>query len=138
MHQANLTSYYQDEDCTLSVFSIVGKKDPIFYSIERPWQGNEPFTSCIPAGRYDVVPFKSPKHGKVYEVKNVLARTFIEFHIANRVSELLGCIALGTSAGYMIEPMNGKLVKAVTSSGQALHQMKQEFNYEPFELNVLR
>jgi hypothetical protein len=33
----------------------------IAYSVEQTWRDNQPFVSCIPAGRYEVVPYESKK-----------------------------------------------------------------------------
>lgn len=64
------------------------------YSLERPWKDNKPNISCIPEGEYVVDRDTTGRH-QWYSVRNVEGRTFIEIHIANRVSELQGCIALG-------------------------------------------
>lgn len=51
--------------------------------------------SAIPRGRYEVELYNSPKHGMVPLLKNVPGFKYIEIHKANRVEELLGCIAVG-------------------------------------------
>jgi len=80
------------------------------YTIERAWDGNKPYVSCIPEGSYFIQRFNSPKFGKVYAVygetvsvtPNVnFARSAILIHPANVASDLQGCIGLGDSLGYV-------------------------------------
>ena len=87
------------------------------YTIERPWLNNDPETSCVPDGTFDLVPYYSNKHQSwtwclhnaslgiwttpdmipVYAEKN--GRSTIEIHSANFAHELLGCIAPGLAHG---------------------------------------
>lgn len=64
-------------------------------TLELPYKDNQEDISCIPTGKYILEKYDSPKHGWIWRFKNVEGRTFIEIHIANEVSELLGCIAVG-------------------------------------------
>lgn len=77
-------------------------------TMELPWLDNRPRVSCIPPGRYQLVPWASkrfPAHfalvgpgvGLVPAPK--LARSSILIHAANRPAELRGCIALGRLVG---------------------------------------
>lgn len=94
-------------------------------SLELPWLNNEVRVSCIPFGLYEVKKRHShlitrltrnmhTPYTEGYEVMNVENRSNILFHQANRVSELLGCIAMGTAAFE-----NG--VPVVWSSYKAFH-----------------
>ena len=74
---------------------------PFAVSIERPWDNNKPFFSCIPFGVYTCKLIHSPKFGTVFEVIDVPGRTKILIHAANRAEELQGCIAPGTSYGIL-------------------------------------
>jgi hypothetical protein len=63
------------------------------FTLERPRKGEHP---CIPAGKYDVILTPSPHlHYVTPELLNVPKRSHIRIHIANKPSELLGCIAVG-------------------------------------------
>ncbi len=76
-------------------------------TIELPWKDNQRDISCIPVGRYDVIPYNSPLHGSVFLVKAVPDRGSIEFHILNWAGDAAlgyrtdseGCIGVGTSIG---------------------------------------
>ncbi|HEG4440073.1 DUF5675 family protein [Vibrio gazogenes] len=79
-------------------------------AIERPWKNNAPGISCIPEGTYDLIPHNSPKFGSCYALEapelgvtifGPSLRTHILIHPANRVSELEGCIALGSDFGVV-------------------------------------
>lgn len=69
--------------------------------MELPWRGNETNISCIPEGDYVCARVKNrtTMGGKLipetFEVKNVLGRSGILFHIGNTVKDLRGCIAIG-------------------------------------------
>ena len=78
--------YITHDDC-------VQTDDLICHTMELPWNNNIAFISCIPAGLYDIEMVISPTHGNVYKVKDVIGRTHILFHIANKPSQLEGCIA---------------------------------------------
>jgi hypothetical protein len=71
--------------------------DTEFWTIENPWQDNEPNVSCIPEGSYEMERYDSPSHGKnTWQLVGVLNRTYIQIHVANYASNVLGCIGLGT------------------------------------------
>lgn len=90
------------------------------FTLERPWVPNHPApcgrkgVSCIPPGRYRLVPHNSEAHPHTVALVNPdlwvyhfdedvpshqrgLARTVVLIHPANFVSELRGCIAPGWS-----------------------------------------
>ena len=70
------------------------------YTVERPWKNNTPFVSCIPAGAYTLKRgWFNKKDYEVFVVLDVPGRTYIKIHIANKATELLGCIAPGTRLG---------------------------------------
>jgi hypothetical protein len=87
-------------NCTVGKLYV----DGVFlcYTIEKPWEGNQPMISCIPAGTYELNPCVSPKFGNTYCLENIgldvslcgcTNRTHILIHKANMESQLLGCIA---------------------------------------------
>lgn len=126
-------TYYND--ATFGQLQIEGKDNPVFFTIENPWLENKQFESCIPEGRYSVVPYSSDKFQDVYEIKNVKGRSNILIHVANWQSQLDGCIAVGSSQGYMLQ--GGELKKAVTSSREALESLKRELSYPTsFQLDI--
>ena len=65
------------------------------FTLERPWQNNRPFVSCIPEGNYGLRRFDGSKWKGVLEVEDVFGRTAILIHPANQPVELAGCIAPG-------------------------------------------
>lgn len=84
------------------------------YTVERPWRDNEPFVSCIPDGRYIVEHMEGlKKPGAEWQLVHVPQRTAIEFHVANTIDDLAGCIGLGSALGFV----SGKW--AVTNSTTA-------------------
>lgn len=85
------------------------------YTLERPWivnpagPGGLPEKSCIPDGLYDLIPHTGPKFVNVFAMQNPELGVYVDalpdgqqwgrtsclVHPANRVSELLGCTAVG-------------------------------------------
>ena len=124
-------TYFENE--TIGVLYMVGKEDPIWFTMEKPWLDNEPFKSCIPEGKYTVVPYSSPKYPDVWEVTNVVDRSKILIHKGNWEHDLKGCIAVGLASGYI--RYGDSLKKAVSSSGSALREMKNNIGY-PNEFNL--
>tara|TARA_R110000823_G_C15501102_1_gene453192 strand:+ start:106 stop:501 length:396 start_codon:yes stop_codon:yes gene_type:complete len=81
-------------ECTIGRLYL--DKEPLYYTIERPWENNTPFVSCIPAGRYPVARVDSPSYGKdTWLIDQVPDRTHILFHVANVAHNVQGCIGLG-------------------------------------------
>lgn len=72
-------------------------QDPIvtIKTIELPWKDNARCISCIPEGRYVCTPRESDKFGKHFHIRDVPDRSWILFHVANYISDLEGCIAVG-------------------------------------------
>lgn len=77
-------------------------------TVERPWQNNEPDTSCIPPGRYQLEPHSSTAHPDtwalvnhelgVYHYADPQAKRFaILIHPANYMQDVQGCIGPGKS-----------------------------------------
>ncbi len=78
------------------------------HTVELPWRNNEPYVSCIPAGTYllkKTMFYKPQRFGRkaypCYQVLDVPGRTYIKFHRANTIRDLLGCIGQGDSWGRM-------------------------------------
>ena len=91
------------------------------FTIERPWiatdPGGKPFESCVPAGRYELVPYVrgngdavralvNPGLGVYFRKRdrpNGVGRYKILIHAGNWVTDVVGCIAPGygrTAAHY--------------------------------------
>lgn len=70
----------------------------IGFALERPWMGgaNIPDKSCILPGDYKAEKYYSVNNKcDVPLLQEVPGRVLVEFHIANHVNQLLGCIAGG-------------------------------------------
>jgi hypothetical protein len=104
---------------------------------ELPWHDNEKGKSCIPAGTYPCIWHNSPSKGWVYMLQNTSPRDNILIHIANYCgavpeyhSDLLGCIGLGESIGYL----GGQ--RALLQSGVAVNQFVDKMKKQPFTLTI--
>ena len=72
------------------------------FTVERPWEYNEPFESCIPEGEYVMKRSQYHRGGyATYEVVDVPGRSLIKVHIANTMLDVLGCIGVGRALGFV-------------------------------------
>lgn len=90
--------------------------------MEREWAGNAPRVSCIPAGRYQLVPWTSKKFPRARALIGEgvglvpgpgIIRSAILVHAANHPLQLLGCVALGLD--YIAPGRLGRSRLAVTA-----------------------
>ncbi len=68
---------------------------PLCLTCELPWRDNKTGVSCIPAEIYPVTRWTSPSKGEVFKLLNTTPREDILIHVANKPTELRGCIAVG-------------------------------------------
>jgi hypothetical protein len=115
MRHYTIKRYYTPQ----GTFGDLSKEDgsKLCHTVERPHASFSSDHPCIPEGTYIAERYQSPNpnHGLVWLLKEVPDRTFIEFHIANWPSELLGCIAPGLRWGCD----SGTLQWGVLESGDA-------------------
>ena len=106
-------AYLPDGSATFGRLEVNGLT---LFTLEPPWQDNEPRLSCIPEGIYPLQLRESPivrrtSRGEFFEgweVANVPGRTFIMFHVGNWVKDTEGCILVGERFAW--EPANGPMV----------------------------
>ena len=107
--------------------AIVGAGEILCLSLELPWRDNQTNVSCIPCGQYKlrrrVNWFNAERYGHTYEVDAVFGRTGILIHPANAPSELLGCIAPGSTIGDVT--IGGARQRGVKSSGVAFSRLME-------------
>lgn len=86
----------QDDTQTVGNILILGAGQIQQYcSLELPWRNNQPFESCIPAGKYRAIKYVHPKRKNSLVLFDVPGRTDIMMHVANFSKQLSGCIAPG-------------------------------------------
>lgn len=116
-----------------------------FHSLELPWRDNRHGLSCIPPGTYTCKWVKSPKHGECYLVTGVPGRSAIEIHAANYAgdvekgyrSDLLGCIALGTTVGPLEIPGPLHEQLCVLNSRVAIGEFEAKLAKADFQLTIV-
>lgn len=119
---AKLTRYYSSS----SVWGELNFPGKTLYTVERAWEDNAPFISCIPEGIYQVSKHQSPKFGECFILEGDTVgrfeddgkeRSHILIHAANFSHQLQGCIAPGNA----ITSINGE--SGANSSKPALNWM---------------
>lgn len=75
-----------------------------WYTVERPWLGNQHIISCIPLGTYRVSKYLSPHLGYEVWLLEVSGRDKIEVHIADYPTDVEGCIGIGRYLGPSYKP----------------------------------
>lgn len=124
------------KECTFGIW-LDDKGLPIgIKSIELPWKNNKLRESCIPAGVYECVPFKSPSKGEVWLLKDTAPRSMIEIHVANFTTDILGCIAPGLDI-VSLKDKKGVTRPAVSNSAKAMQKLKDMTNYGKFRLIIV-
>ena len=105
----------QREDCGDALGTpgalTLSKGDELLYqcrTLELPWRDNERCVSCVPTGRYRLMPRKVGKyyerasqrwlHQFALEIENVEGRSHCLVHWGNFLSNTLGCVLVGCSA----------------------------------------
>ena len=107
--------YYKD--CTISRVTGFGMQ---FMMLELPWLDNKPNISCIPEGLHDVKKRMSPSKGyEVIEYVNIKGRTYIQIHIGNFTSQILGCQLTGDG----VKDVNGDGILDVTNSEKVFNEL---------------
>lgn len=114
---------------TLGVLTGKGIK---LVTMELRWFNNMPQHSCIPEGKYVVLPRTSPKYGKHFHIQDVPNRDLILVHAANFSSELKGCIGAAKAFG----DINSDGIMDVTSSKAAMKILLDKFP-KGFELLII-
>ena len=100
-----LTRYESTSDGAFGILEVRGK---VYHTVEKPWDNNQPFKSCIPAGEYTLVPHSSLKYGEVLCMVNEeigvthwqdvnSKRYACLIHPANYAKDVEGCVGLGRS-----------------------------------------
>lgn len=92
--EISISRIYQP-DCTLGIMNH--RSGFRCCSLELPWLNNQKNISCVPAGIYECFKRHSNNNGDVFELRNVINRTFIQCHSANFTRQIKGCIIVGDS-----------------------------------------
>ena len=133
MKIVTLTRLSSAGDRTLGVMHIYSdlQEQARFCTLELPWKDNNRRVSCIPAGKYKMVPEKHAKFGKSFRISGVGSRDGIMIHRGNYTKDTTGCIL----AGMRFADLDGDGWFDIAQSTQALDYMYQ-FIIEEAELHI--
>lgn len=131
MKQAKLFRTKDDQTQTIGYITCEDFKAD---TLELPFINNTPMISCVPAGIYPVKWTYSQRHGKyMYQIIDVPYRTGIRFDVANKASQLKGCVAIGNE--YRDIDGNGQL--DILNSQTTNDAFNAFFNKEDFQLTII-
>jgi hypothetical protein len=100
----------------MGTYGILGWNGlPLCVTLEDPPLGNQRRISCIPAGKYTVVPHSGQKFKDVWRLEDVPGRDGILIHIGNSIADTEGCILVGLGIGS----------PGITNSGLAMTRLKE-------------
>lgn len=88
---------YTSEQCTSGYLAINGEIKA--YTLELPWQGNEPEISSIPSGEYSANLRYDHSDKWRIELRDVPGRTVVQIHTGNLPADSIGCILIGQELG---------------------------------------
>lgn len=100
-------------------------------TLELPWRDNNFQVSCIPNGKYKVVPRWSQKFKSHFHILDVPKRDHILFHAGNYFKDILGCVLVGDS----LRDINGDGFKDVLNSKTTLKRIL-ELAPKGFQLEI--
>lgn len=114
----------------------------VLWTVEPPWvehdrPGGKPFTSCVPDGKYDFLPFTRPDGTEVFAMVNPALGVYLLeddrkddedrylclWHRANFARQVVGCAAPGLSRVYHENQV------MVTSSRKAMDRLRDEVQF---------
>ena len=124
-----------DDKQTLGALTIYCGTDKVFSckTLEPAWADNKPFTSCIPKGRYSVIPRHSGTYGNHFHVTHVDGRDLILIHYGNFHRDTEGCICVGRD----FHDVNNDGYLDVTSSRATMRALNNAITVNKFNLTVV-
>ena len=141
MRVATLTRIESSDHGTLGRLTAPGL-DRIWV-MEPPWRDNRRGESCIPNGRYVVVPHHSPRYGRCLLVTGTGPRTHILVHPGNLGGDralglhthTLGCQLPGLREGWLV--VRGRRQRAVLASRTAWRRLMTWADDRPYTLEIV-
>ena len=128
MERIKIVRYFLTDRVTIG--GGIANDSFLFNTVELPWKNNERRVSCIPAGTYKVIKHKSPKFGECLWIQDVPGRSEILIHVANKSSELLGCIGVGSAINDIDDDETPDVINSKSTLKQLVALMPDEFELE--------
>ena len=108
---------HSDGTCTSGYLAVNGSITA--YTLELPWQGNEPLISSIPSGLYDgTLRYDHTDQWRI-ELVGVPGRGNVQIHTGNGPDQTEGCILVGLKLGIDL--------RSVQDSKAAYRKLKNAF-----------
>ncbi|MDD5343445.1 MAG: DUF5675 family protein [Smithella sp.] len=102
-------------------------RTPLCDSLELPWLQNKQNISCIPGNRTYICKYNLEKNR--FEILNVPDRTDVQIHIGNQLSEIKGCILVGTITDWKLP--------YISESKAGFYSLYHNIGKDEFNLTIL-
>lgn len=140
LHLDRLDSRSGLESTEYGTFGVLSLGSHRWTTVERPWEHNEPFVSCVPEGTYDLVPHDGKSGATWALVGETVAhypdgkkpRSTCILEVANLANEVQGCIGVGTWFGHY------QRQRAVCGSKDAMAELLDVLKGQPIHQLVIR
>ena len=137
----NTCTLIRDEDGDHGTFGLLRYGELRLHIAEPPWRDNQPNLSCVPPGRYNLLPHVSPRFGRCLLVAGVRGRSHILVHAGNVGGDklkglhthTLGCLLPGLARGSLL--IKGVHQRAVLSSRTAMRYLLAAI-YQPITIDI--
>jgi hypothetical protein len=124
-------------DCTSGELRL--EDTVVGYTLERPWNGNIPLISSIPAGRYKgFVRTRTADRWRI-ELVDVPHRKDIQMHVGNGIVDSVGCILVGSNLNAALCSLTNSKVafdKFKIAFAEAAAKLGQKDKDTPIELVI--
>lgn len=95
-----------------------------FDTLELTYDNNKRMVSCVKEGLYVVVPKISFRHGKCFELKNILSRKNILIHTGNFNKDTKGCILIGHGFANINSDLQSDLLNSRLAMSNLLNTLE--------------
>ena len=125
--ELTINRIYQN-DCTVGILNHASGFR--CNTLELPYLDNKTGVSCVPAGVYECFKRVSGKNGEVFELRNVVGRSYIQCHAGNYTSQIEGCILVGDSLADINKDGTPDVTNSKNTLSKLLSILPSEFIME--------
>ena len=116
-----------------------GQLFPFVVTLEKKWDSNKPFVSCIPLGEFTCKRIISKTYGETFEIFGVTGRDNVLFHWGNFQDNSQGCILIAEYFEKIFNKKTGEFQNGIADSKKGFQQFMDILKgNDSFKLLILR